>query len=262
MPEGYRHLTHEERCQIGALKESGLSDGDRRRLEGVAKDPRSIRKHVRRVRIIPGPGSGRSAAETIRRTGRSGPTVERWWDRFPGQGVDGLPPDAPRPPGLEPTPEEKVRAVTGLAVPPPPPHASHWTLGALAGRLELTASDVHSILRCNGPVPHQVRTSRVPRDPRVRDEGPGRRGPVCRPAGPRGGPPGRRKDADPGMWTDPEAPPDETGACGDQDARPPAQRHDLPAGGPRRRDRQGGRSDDRAAPPGGVHRLVCSENQK
>ncbi len=27
MPEGYRHLTHEERCQIGALKESGLSDG-------------------------------------------------------------------------------------------------------------------------------------------------------------------------------------------------------------------------------------------
>ena len=27
MPEGHRHLTHGERCQIGALKESGLSDG-------------------------------------------------------------------------------------------------------------------------------------------------------------------------------------------------------------------------------------------
>ncbi len=27
MPEGHRHLTHEERCRIGALKESGLSDG-------------------------------------------------------------------------------------------------------------------------------------------------------------------------------------------------------------------------------------------
>ncbi len=28
MPEGHRHLTHEERCQIGALKESGLSDSN------------------------------------------------------------------------------------------------------------------------------------------------------------------------------------------------------------------------------------------
>ncbi len=27
MPEGYRHQTRDERCQIGALKESGLSDG-------------------------------------------------------------------------------------------------------------------------------------------------------------------------------------------------------------------------------------------
>ncbi len=27
MPEGHRHLTRDERCQIGALKESGLSDG-------------------------------------------------------------------------------------------------------------------------------------------------------------------------------------------------------------------------------------------
>ncbi len=27
MPEGYRHLTRDERCRIGALKESGLSDG-------------------------------------------------------------------------------------------------------------------------------------------------------------------------------------------------------------------------------------------
>ncbi len=95
----------------------------------------------------------------------SRPTVERWWDRFLECGVDGLPPDATRPPGLEPTPEEKVRAVTGLAV-PPPPHASHRPLGALAERLELTAPDVHSILRRNGPVPHQVKTSRVPRDPR------------------------------------------------------------------------------------------------
>ncbi len=69
------------------------------------------------------------------------PAVERWWDRFPGQGVDGPLRDATRPPGLEPAPEGTVRAVAGLAI-PPPPRARHWTLQALAKRLELTAPDV------------------------------------------------------------------------------------------------------------------------
>ncbi len=147
-------------------QEIRLSDGDRERLERIAKDPQSIQKHVWRVRIIPGLGSGRSAAEAMRRTGKCRSTVERWWDRFLEQGVDGLLRDATRPPGLEPTPDGTVRAVAGLAISPPPPHARHWTLQALAKRLELTASNVHSILKRNGLRPHQVRTFKVSRDPR------------------------------------------------------------------------------------------------
>ena len=80
--------------------------------------------------------------------------------------MDGLLRDATRPPGLEPTPDGTVRAVAGLAISPPPPHARHWTLQALAKRLELTASNVHSILKRNGLRPHQVRTFKVSRDPR------------------------------------------------------------------------------------------------
>ncbi len=147
-------------------QEIRLSDGDRERLERIAKDPRSIQKHVWRVRIIPGLGSGRSAAEAMRRTGKCRSTVERWWDRFLERGVDGLLRDATRPPGLEPTPEGTVRAVVALAMSPPPPHAQHWTLQGLAKRLALTASNVHNILRRNGPVPHQVRTFKVSCDPR------------------------------------------------------------------------------------------------
>ncbi len=147
-------------------QEIRLSDGDRERLERIAKDRRSIQKHVWRARIIPGLGSGRSAAEAIRRTGKCRSTVERWWDRFPGRGVDGLLRDATRPPGLEPTPDGTVRAVVALAMSPPPPHARHWTLRALARRLALTATNVHNILKRNGLRSHQVRTFKVSRDPR------------------------------------------------------------------------------------------------
>ncbi len=123
-------------------QETRLSDGDRERPGRIAKDPQSIQKHVWRVRTIPGLGSGGGAAEAMRRTGKCRPAVGRWWDRFLEQGVDGLLRDATRPPGLEPTPEGTVRAVAGLAIPPPPPRARHWTLQALGRRLALTAPDV------------------------------------------------------------------------------------------------------------------------
>ncbi len=65
-------------------QEIRLSDGERERLEGIVRDPKSLQKHVWRARIILELGSGCGLAETMRRTGMSKPTVWRWWDRFPG----------------------------------------------------------------------------------------------------------------------------------------------------------------------------------
>ena len=46
MPKSYRHLTHEDRCQIHALKKSGLSHRAIARL--ISRDPRTISREIRR----------------------------------------------------------------------------------------------------------------------------------------------------------------------------------------------------------------------
>ena len=117
-----------------ARQPTGLSDGDRRRLEDVVGNPRSLQKHVWRARIVLDLGSGHGLVETMRRTGMSKPTVWRWWDRFLKAGVEGLLRDATRPPGKKPVPEDRVKALAALAVSPPPEHVSHWTLKAWPGR--------------------------------------------------------------------------------------------------------------------------------
>ena len=95
----------------------------------------------------------------------SKPTVWRWWDRFPGQRVDGLLRDATRPPGKAPVPEDRVKALIALAM-SPPPHARHWTVRALGRKLGMVYPTVHNILKANGLRPHQARTFKVSRDPR------------------------------------------------------------------------------------------------
>ena len=60
-----------------ARQEIGLSGEEQARLEGIAGNPRSMQKHVRRARIILEPGSGCGPALTMRRTGMSKPAVRR-----------------------------------------------------------------------------------------------------------------------------------------------------------------------------------------
>ena len=94
----------------------------------------------------------------------SKPTVWRWWGRFLAEGVDGLLRDATRPPGRKRVPEDQVKALIDLAMSPPPEHARHWTVRALARRLGMAASTMHGILKENDLRPHQVKTFKVSRD--------------------------------------------------------------------------------------------------
>ncbi len=82
MPEGYRHLTHEERCQIGALKESGLSDGAI--AARLGRDRSSVWRELRRNAGGGGgysPGEAQGRAEARRSAASSVPrrmTPDRW----------------------------------------------------------------------------------------------------------------------------------------------------------------------------------------
>ncbi len=81
MPEGFRHLTHGERCQIGALKESGLSYGDI--AARLGRDRSSVWRELRRNGGDSGysPGEAQGMAEARRSAASSVPrkmTAERW----------------------------------------------------------------------------------------------------------------------------------------------------------------------------------------
>ena len=143
-----------------------LSEQDRERLEKIKTDPHSILKHVQRATIILHLGDGLTLTQTMRATGMSKPTVWRWWDRFLEEGVDGLLYDIPRRRGRKPISEEKVSELIELAMSPPPEHASHRTLRALAKKVGIAVSTVFGILKSHGLKPHRVKTFKVSRDPR------------------------------------------------------------------------------------------------
>ncbi len=80
MPEGQRHLTHGERCRIGALKESGISDGAVAARPG--RDRPSVWRELRRNGGDSGysPGEAQEKAEAHRGGASSVPrkmTAER-----------------------------------------------------------------------------------------------------------------------------------------------------------------------------------------
>ncbi len=83
MPEGHRHLTHEERCQIGALKESGLSDGAI--AARLGHDRTSVWRELRRN------GGGGRGVQPRGSAGQGGGPPQR--------GVQGSPKDGARPLG-------------------------------------------------------------------------------------------------------------------------------------------------------------------
>ncbi|MCY4239508.1 MAG: helix-turn-helix domain-containing protein [Rhodospirillaceae bacterium] len=111
----------------------------------VSKTSSTIHRASRSIRIVLAPAAG-------------------WRARFLAEGVDGLLRDATRPPGKKPIPEEQVKALIALAMSPPP---AHVRVRALAGKLGMVYSTVHAILKAHGLRPHQVKTFKVSRDPRV-----------------------------------------------------------------------------------------------
>ena len=68
--------------------------------------------------------------------------------------------------GRKPKSEDKVSELIELAMSPPPEHASHWTLRALAKKPGIVVSTVFGNLNRNGLKPHRVKTFKDYRDPR------------------------------------------------------------------------------------------------
>ena len=145
-----------------------LSDGNRERLERIIRSPKRLQKHVWRSSIILELGSRRGIVETMRRTGMSKPMVWHCWGWFLNQGVNGLFPDATRPPSRNPISEDRMRSLIDPAMPLSPTHARHSTLRDPAGTIDgMAVTTVHSILRRHEIRPHRFRTFRISPDPGI-----------------------------------------------------------------------------------------------
>ena len=109
------------------------------------KNPQSLRGHAWRADT--GPVPARASARRKRGAGPAGPyrPSSGGGSVFPPRGGDGLPSNATRPPGRAPIPGEQAKAPTGVAMSPPPPHLSHWTLSALAEGTGTVRPTIHSI---------------------------------------------------------------------------------------------------------------------
>ena len=138
-----------------------LSDVEREQLVRVTKNPKSMMKHVWRAQIILELASGCGLAETTRRTGKSKQTVCLWWDRFLEKRVEGLLPDAVRPPVKGPVSEEKMSELVALARSRPSENAHSWTYRALGEKMGMHATTVSNILKAKGIRPRRVKTYKV-----------------------------------------------------------------------------------------------------
>jgi transposase len=108
----------------------------------------------------------RGAAEIMRRTGLSKPSVWRWQQRYIEAGGDDLLCDKTRPSRIPKLAEEKVAEVVRLTLDEPPrADATHWTMRAMAAKSGVSMAMVHRIWQENGLAPHRFRQFELSNDP-------------------------------------------------------------------------------------------------
>src|SRR4051812_32719969 len=150
-----------------------LSLSDRRRLEMIASDRNTPRKHVWRAEIVLLSADGVGTVEIMRQTGTSKTCVWRWQERFAEAGVDGLLRDKTRPSRVPPLGQEVIDKVVALTATEPQYEATHWTAAAVAKAVGISVSSVQRVWKAHGLAPHRMRRFKLSRDPdfvpRLRD---------------------------------------------------------------------------------------------
>jgi transposase len=143
-----------------------VSSADRARLEAVVVDRNSPQKHVWRARIVLLTADGHGTVEIMRRTGKAKTAVWRWQQRFMEQGVDGLLRDKTRPSRIPKLADAVAERVVELTLGSDPPgETTHWSAGAMAKAVGVSASSVQRIWRAHGLQPHRCRRFKLSRDP-------------------------------------------------------------------------------------------------
>ena len=142
-----------------------VTTADRVRLKAVVADRNIPQKHVWRARIVLLTADGHGTNEIMRQTAKSKTAVWRWQERFMHAGVAGLLRDKTRPSRIPPLGAEVTERIVGLTTTTDPPgEATHWTAGAMAKAVGISAASVQRIWRAHGLQPHRVRRFKLSND--------------------------------------------------------------------------------------------------
>src|SRR5919206_2497362 len=151
-----------------------LRDGDRGRLEALARSASARPSLAQRARIVLMSAEGLTNTEIARRTGATRPTIINWPNRYAAGGISALG-DLPRP-GRPPVVDELEVVATTLADGGrPPAHlgASQWSSRLLGQHLGISFATVSRIWRKWGIQPEHVETftlaSDLQRQAQIRD---------------------------------------------------------------------------------------------
>jgi transposase len=146
-----------------------LSEEEERELRAVLRTPSVSQQQALRARIVLGAAEGATNTQIAADTGVSLPTVGLWRRNFAERGLHGLA-DAPRSGRPRQIDDEEVQRVLAKTLEVPPDGSTHWSVRRLAAATGVSPTTVHRIWREHKLKPHQVRSFKFSKDPRLAEK--------------------------------------------------------------------------------------------
>ena len=135
----------------------------------MLRTPSASQQQALRARIVLRAAEGATNTEIAAEAGVSLPTVGLWRRSFSERGLDGLK-DAPRSGRPREIDDDEVQRLLAMTLEPPPDGTTQWSVRRLAAATGLSATTVHRIWREHKLKPHQVRSFKFSRDPRLTEK--------------------------------------------------------------------------------------------
>ena len=146
-----------------------LSEADECELRAVLRTPSASQQQALRARIVLRAAQGATNTQIAGEVGVSLPTVGLWRRNFAARGIDGLT-DAPRSGRPREIDDDEVARVLAKTLETPPDGSTHWSVRRLAAATAISATTVHRIWRDHKLKPHQLRSFKFSKDPRLAEK--------------------------------------------------------------------------------------------
>ncbi len=146
-----------------------LSEADECELRAVLRTPSASQQQALRARIVLRAAQGATNTQIAGEVGVSLPTVGLWRRNFAARGIDGLS-DAPRSGRPREIDDDEIARVLAKTLESPPDGSTHWSVRRLAAATGISPTTVHRIWRDHKLKPHQVRSFKFSKDPRLAEK--------------------------------------------------------------------------------------------